>query len=145
MTIILGIDPGNTTGLALIEVRGGNKIFPIVWEESKDTTTDSYSDLILQADVIVLENWRTRPKKARQGAFDWDPMVTSQIIGAIKLQAKREGKILAIQEPYDKPVGYGFSNQVYKPGKKGMHKQDALAHAVFYAVKKLGALPVSPS
>ncbi len=141
---ILGIDPGHTTGLAMIELIDG-KLSPIVWEESKDTTTEDYFYLLEQADVIVLEDWKTRPNKAKKGAFDWDPMITVRIIGALELQARKLKIPLVLQQASDKPVGYGLSNQVYKPGKKGMHKQDALAHAVFYAVKHQKALPLRPS
>lgn len=139
---ILGVDPGNTTGLAMIEVVE-KKIVPIVFEESKDTTTLSYSELIGQADVLVIEDWKTRPKKAKQGAFDWDPMITARIIGALEVQAGMLKIPVVLQQASNKPVGYGLSNQVYKPGKRGTHKQDALAHAVFYAVRVLYANPVT--
>ncbi len=141
---VLGIDPGKSTGLALIQV-DGKTILPVVTEVSRDLTTSDYAHLLERADILVVENFRVRPNKARQGSFDWDPMVTTQVIGALQLQARQKNKILVLQEPAVKPVGYGWSNMKYQVGRKGMHWQDALAHAVYYAVKNLAANPVTPS
>lgn len=141
--IILGIDPGKTTGLALIEFDPETrKLVPLGIQESKDMEGIEWKDWVERADVVVVENFLVRPKKARQGAFDWDPMYAPRVVGSVKTLAKLYGKQLVSQEPAIKPVGYGFANQTYLPGKKGQHCQDAIAHAVFYAVKRLNALPV---
>lgn len=138
---VLGLDPGKTTGVAQITITDG-KIRPTYFEECKDTTLLEIEHLFIDSDYIVVEDFRTRPGKARQGAFDWDQMIAPQVIGAAKLLAGQQKKTIHLQDSSLKPVAYGLSNQKYIPGKKGLHKQDALAHAVFYAVRNLHALPV---
>ncbi len=141
MTLVLGIDPGKTTGLGLIEVLAPS-IKLKTMRESKDETAADYLDLLREADVIVVENFQVRPDKARTGSFDWNDMIAPQVIGAIRAVSASLGKTIVLQPPSIKPVGYGWSNQRYVKGKKGMHQQDALAHAVYYAVKNLKALPL---
>jgi hypothetical protein len=139
---ILGLDPGKTTGLALIELDGRRIKPPEAYGECKDETLLEIEHLFIEADVIVVEDFKTRPNDARRGAFDWDQMIAPQVIGAAKALAKRHSKLFVLQQASLKPVAYGLSNQKYVPGKKGMHRQDALAHAVFYSVQTLHALPV---
>jgi len=141
--VILGLDPGKTTGVAMIQVIENRIKPPLYYAECKDETLLDIEELFDKADFIVVEDFKTRPGKARQGAFDWDQMIAPQVIGAAKSLAKRYGKVVVLQQPALKPVAYGLSNQKYVPGKKGMHCQDALAHAVFYSVKYLSALPLS--
>lgn len=140
-TTVLGCDPGDTTGLGLIEVNE-KEIKLLEFRESRDLTAKDYLDLLIRADQIIIESFLIRPMKARSGAFDWSDMKTPRVIGAITAQLANLGKTPVFQEPSVKPVGYGFSNQHYKAGKKGTHHQDAIAHAVYYAVKILKANPV---
>jgi len=141
---VLGIDPGGTTGYSLIEIQD-HKITPLKWGTTKDKLMLDLVPLIVAADHIVYENFLLRPDKARSGAFDWQSNVTEQVIGSLKTLAALHGKeSVSTLEPSQKPMGYGFANMKYVPGKKGTHWQDAHAHAVFYAVKKLGAHPVTP-
>jgi hypothetical protein len=138
---ILGIDPGRTTGLALLSLIE-KELKPLAIRESRDLTCRDYLDLLQEADQIVIENFLIRPMKARTGAFDWSDMETPKVIGAIVAQLANLGKTPVFQEPSVKPPGYGLSNQHYVKGKKGLHIQDAIAHAVFFAVKNLGANPL---
>ena len=140
--IILGVDPGKTTGLAMIQVEE-KKISLLATRESKDTTALDFLDWIQQSDVVVVESFYVRPKKARTGAFDWDQMIAPQVIGSVTTLTKSQGKVLQMQPPGIKPVGYGYSNQKYVKNKKGLHQQDAVAHAVYYAVHRLHALPIN--
>lgn len=144
MTLILGIDPGKRTGLGMIKVID-KTISLHSMKESLDVTCSDYLDLLQEADFVVVESFRVRPHEAKRGSFDWDDMVAPRVIGAIEAQLSNLKKKPIYQEPSIKPVGYGFSNQRYVKGKKGQHIQDALAHAVFYAVKNLKANPVKSS
>jgi len=145
VTKILGIDPGKTTGWANITLEG-NKIELGIFGNTKDTTLVDLIPDIKKADLVVYEAWLTRPKHLQRGAFDWDPMITPQVIGSLLTLCKALERPEPVkQQPSIKPVGYAFAGMKYVPGKQGMHWQDALAHAVFYAVKKLGALPVRKS
>lgn len=141
MTIkVLGIDPGLTTGLALIEIKEKR---PKLIEAliSKDTSCFEWKWMLEDADVIVCEDFKVRPNKARKGAFDYSSMDTSQIIGSIKTLAKLLDKEIVLQPAAIKPVGFGFAHLEYTPGKKGIHIQDAAAHAMYYAVRHNLCLP----
>lgn len=142
---ILGIDPGGTTGYSLIELKD-KTIIPHEFGHIKDKLLLELVPYLVQADIIVYENFLLRPDKARSGAFDWKSNVTEQVIGSLKTLAALHGKTkIVVQEPAQKPVGYGFANLKYVPGKKGTHWQDAHCHAVYYAVTQLGANPVRPT
>ena len=52
---------------------------------SEDLTLDELSDHIKDSDLVIVESFLVRPKEARKGAFDYDPMETPQVIGALKL------------------------------------------------------------
>lgn len=139
---ILAIDPGKTTGWASIEVDEG-KITLGIFGVTRDTTLVEIIDEIKATDIVIYEAWLTRPKHLERGAFDWDPMITPQVIGSLLAHCKTlEKEVVEKQQPSVKPVGYALAGMKYVKGKQGTHWQDALAHAVFYAVKKLGALPV---
>lgn len=141
LMLILGIDPGKHTGLGMIEVID-KKIHLKTMMESLDETAVEYLDWLKQADVVVLENFLVRPRNARAGSFDWNDMVAPRVIGAVTAHLAALQKKPVLQEPAIKPAGYGFSNQRYVKGKKGQHIPDALAHACYYAVKNLKAMPV---
>ena len=144
MTLILGVDPGKTTGLSLIEVIE-KKITLKMVRESRDETAVDWLDLLQEADVVVLEDFLVRPKNARTGSFDWNDMVAPRVIGAVTALSQVLHKKLVKQQPSIKPIGFAWSNQRYVKGKKGTHVQDATAHAVYYAVRILKANPVGNS
>ena len=141
---ILGIDPGGTTGLAIIHIN--EKVLRLTYcGTSRDETLVDQEDLFKEADIIVCEDWKTRPGMARTGAFDGDRMPATRVLGAAQTLARLSGKQFVLQAASIKPVGYGWSNQKYQKGKKGMHTQDAVAHAVYYAVQQGLCFPVKPS
>lgn len=140
--IILGIDPGGATGWATIILEGKFIKPGLTGVITNFETDDTIDTIIASCDVVVIENFRVRPGHARGGSFDWKTMDTSEIIGAIKRIARKLEKQVVLQEPAIKPAGYGFSGMKYRAGKKGTHWQDALAHAVYYAVTRQNALPV---
>lgn len=144
MAVVLAFDPGISTGWAMIEVLD-RKITPLGCGVMKPFDTLAIQELVKQCDIVVTENFRPRKKESDRGAFIQREMTTSEYIGKIETIAELEGKRNVRQEPSTKPAGYGWSNQKYVAGKQGQHFQDALAHAVYYAVQKLGALPVRPS
>jgi hypothetical protein len=110
---------------------------------TKDMTMMEIKPQFERADVIVYEGWWTRPNKAQTGAFDWDPMNAPVAIGAIQTMcAILEKTAKPPQQPASKVPGYSYMGMKYHKGKKGMHAHDALAHACFFAVTKLGANPV---
>lgn len=138
--LVLGIDPGESTGLALISITEKR---PTLVEAlvSKDTSAIEYNWLLKKADHIVVEDFKLRPREATQGDFNWSQMTTPKIIGSIQTLAKLLGKEVVLQQPSIKPMGYGYAMMKYTKGKKGTHYQDAAAHAMYYSVKNGLALP----
>ena len=139
---ILGIDPGKSTGWAIIEITN-KEIKPVDQGVEKEGEVRHIHTLIEQVDIVVCEDFKLRPDKARRGVFDYSSMIAPQVIGKIELLCDITGTTLAKQQPSVKPVAYGFSGLKYVPGKKGAHWQDAYSHAVYYAVTRLNAKPVS--
>ena len=133
---ILGIDPGKTTGLAVIIVNPETKKARIDHAGvSMDVSAIEYYDLLKAADFIIVEDFKVRPNKAKTGSFDWSQMETPKIIGSLQTLAALIGKKVILQQPTVKPMGYGFAHMTYVKGKPGTHFQDAAAHAMYYAVK----------
>lgn len=138
--LILGIDPGGTTGLALLSIEN-KKATLVEASESKDVSAIEYNWLLSKADHIIVEDFKVRPAKAKKGDFNWSSMETPKIIGSIQTLVKLLEKEVVLQQPSIKPMGYGYAHLKYVPGKKGLHIQDAAAHAMFFAVKNGLCLP----
>lgn len=137
---ILGVDPGKHSGVAMLEIKNKRAKLTEAYVEL-NVGSEKFRSLIEQATYVVVEDFKVRPGKARQGAFDWDQMETPKIIGKIELLADELGKKIILQQPSVKPVGYGYAGMKYVPGKSGMHVFDAAAHALFYLVKNDLSLP----
>lgn len=135
MIKILGIDPGKTTGLAMLHIEDKKAKLDLA-ETSSDLTAVEYYDLLKKADFIIVEDFKVRPQKAQKGSFDWSQMETPKLIGSIQTLAALIGKKVVLQQPTIKPMGYGFARMIYKKGKPGTHIQDAAAHAMYYAVRQ---------
>lgn len=141
MVLLLGVDPGKTTGWAQAELGDDKVIKPINFGETLDPTGLELFDFMKESDFIIVESFLIDPRYARSGAFDYDDMIAPQVIGSLKTLAAQIGKEIVTQPSSVKPVGYGFLGKRYKKGRKGMHRWDALAHIYYYAVKNLQALP----
>lgn len=139
---ILGIDPGKSSGYALIEVI--DRVIKPTGEQGVDVneSVKNINRLLVEADVVVIEDFLIRPDKARKGNFDYNNMVAPRVIGKVEMLCEINEKPIVKQPSSLKPPAYGFANLKYVPGKKGQHWQDAYAHACYYAVKQLNALPV---
>ena len=138
---ILGLDPGKSTGWATITVED-KKITLGLFGITKDQTLVEIEDELKKADVVVYEGYWIRPDKAHSGAFDWDEAPALQVIGSLLTLCRLHGKKNVKQQPSQRVPGYAFAGLKYEKKKQGQHAQDALAHAVYYAVKQLQALPV---
>lgn len=139
--ILLGLDPGKSTGYALIEIKDGD-IGLLTMGIEKDEQVALVGELILKSDKVICEDFKLRPNMARSGAFDYDNLVASRVIGKIELLCQMAGTELVKQQASLKPMAYGFAGMKYQKGKKGMHWQDAFSHAVYFAVKNQLASPL---
>jgi len=140
---VLALDPGGSTGWAVVHQDESRKTkvvdFGIL---RKDLTLTGIEHWFAKVDLVVCESFLTRPKEARTGAFDYDPMETSQVIGVAKVLARLHSVPIVEQSASVKPVGYGFANQKYVKGKKNMHAWDAVAHGIYYLVRQKNGLPL---
>lgn len=133
---MMAVDPGKSNGFAIIRF----ELEPIQLDLMKIGTLseselfDLLTELGDSLDELVVENFLNRPKKARQGAFDWSANHTSQVIGALRLWAAQTKTNLVMQEPNQKVPGYGYLRKTYVPGRRDVHHFDALAHAAFRLV-----------
>lgn len=125
-------DPGETTGwaqflddkpVAMGELRYPNDLL-------------FFKNLIDGYDVCGYENYRIQPKNSSaQGHTPfWSTPVALKVIGAIELASMETNIDRAIVSQWSdiKPSGYGFAGMKYVKGKKGMHKQDAIAHGSYW-------------
>ena len=134
---ILALDPGKTTGWAIIYVN--DKIVTLgSFGETKDMTLVEIKEHIESSDVVVYEGFWIRPDKAKHGSFDWNQMPAPQVIGSLKTLCNLFEKKLVEQQPSQRIPGYGYLGL----SSRKRHYEDALAHAMFYAVTKLQALPL---
>jgi len=142
MKLLLGIDPGESTGWASVTLNETGVLKVVDFGVSRDLTTHELSDRISDSDLMIIESFLVDPAMSRKGAFDHSDMKTIQVIGALKLQSRLHDTPFVEQSRSVKPVGYGYLRMTYVKGKKNMHSTDAMAHAVFWAVKHAGAKPL---
>jgi len=141
---ILGIDPGETTGWATIFMGEDKRLELGESGQTKDMQLIEIVDQIRSADVIVYEGWYTNPDKARAGKFNWRGFPAENVIGSLLTLAKLHQKDTPVkQQASQRVAGFAWAGMIYKKGAKGRHWQDALAHAVHYAVKSRGAIPLT--
>jgi hypothetical protein len=110
---------------------------------SKGEDLTDLNEYIQAADVIVYEGFWLRPDKAMKGDFNWQQIPAEKAIGSLLTLCKLNGKTNVVRQQASQRVpGYAFAGLTYVPKAKGKHWQDALSHAVYYAVKVLNANPV---
>jgi len=124
-------DPGKSTGWCYFEDSRLHSFGTVQLDD-----LGPMLDGISASAVFVVESYFVRPKSA--GGFDhnWSSPVTLEAIGAIKARARLIGAEVVMQQAAIKPVGYGWAKMVYKKGQKNIHHRDALAHGVYYLVKR---------
>lgn len=134
---IAGIDPGKKTGMVLLIVEDDNiRIFDAT-EATNMAEVLEYLDA-WQPDAIVMEAFRLYPWTAQ--ALGWDPMLPSQIIGAVKAwAAMREPPVEIVEQPASiRKLAQTHTKRLEKialfRGKP--HARDALRHAMWYAIHR---------
>lgn len=124
---ILGLDPGKTTGWALLENSTPLKIGE--WKESE------FEEELIKLtdeediDVLVIEDFVFRPG-FKEGK--WKTTEVPKLIGCARVVARIKNIEFVEQAPAIKPIGYGMAKLKYVKGKRGMHKFDAVAHATYW-------------
>lgn len=124
---ILALDPGKTTGWAYLNDLNPLKIGTVKEEEYFNWLT--WFVLNEPVHVLVVEDFTFRPG-FKEGK--WKTTEVAKMIGQAQAVAASNQIECVLQGASIKPVGYGMANMKYVKGKRGMHKEDAIAHAVYY-------------
>lgn len=127
----LGVDPGETTGYALMETP--EKMHS--WGHVKfDDIFDWLENLPAGIEVIIMESFQLFGHKAK--AQTGSKMKTSQVIGAVKAYAHRH-KITVVEQP---PTIKAFAEKQsgLKPtgAHANSHRIDAFNHCYYYFLQK---------
>lgn len=139
--IVLGIDPGLTSGFALwdSEKQAWLNAGEIKLAREIQLFKSSFADWLFAQqglDVIVVENYIQRPNfmaKNKETPHElWTKQTTAKLIGMVHMMGRFLEIPVVEQEPSIKPVGYGVAQIKYVPGKKSTHITDAMAHARYY-------------
>lgn len=130
--IILAIDPGETTGVAVCTVGEYISTFNIIshnviskWR-GVETLVDNYSP-----DIIVAESYRLYPHLATAQAFS--TMVAARVLGAIEEIAERRG-IRLVEQAASIGTKLRLPDDIFqKVGRYWTpHEKEAVKHAVAY-------------
>lgn len=129
--MFLAIDPGETTGWATFDQHGN--LLDLGQIKGFELFSDWLDYEIEKPSLIIYEEWVTNPNVPQGGS----KQETSQVIGAIRAYARRNGIVVVAQRTSAKPVGYAFAG--IKPLPKSRHSEshqyDAFAHGIYYLVK----------
>lgn len=133
MTRILGVDPGHTTGWAILNEDGHLEDYGQVHLKRLNEFLDGLSNI----GVFVMENFKIRPGVN----FSWSEMDTIQILGMFKYRAHQLGAEVVLQEPASYRVGAKWAGKKIPRDHSVSHQVIAYAHAVFYSVYVLKRQP----
>jgi len=139
---LVAIDPGKATGLAIVDfeppaedgsIQMNYRVTELAWPREAQLLTDH----MLMADVIVCEDWRLRPGKAKQvcGEVLWGDRCAGFVEGFCVWQRKN----LMWQQPAEMASFREYIKEVLNekgsPWPKSEHAQDALIHAFVWLTK----------
>lgn len=130
--VIVGIDPGDQhVGYAVWDKLNGIR--------SRELTPNECCGLIEsglpEPDVLVIEEFRLYPDKA--GAQSWSPMLTAELIGALKWIAKGKGTPVVLQPAYVKiPTARRCTAQRLEWKVLSGHASDARLHCFHYLLRQ---------
>ncbi len=136
--MILSVDPGDTSGIAYWE-NDGTFISreALNFEDLLEKLTDFPEDVT----VIVCEDYRLR--QGRQAAQTGSRFVAVQVIGALKLLAKRKKAKMVLQPPTVLTIAAMHSGVKRPSNHAKSHDIDAYNHGYYYFETK-GLLEPKP-
>lgn len=136
MTQYLSIDPGVTTGWALMEDGSPVEMGTVPFEEVFDFINQPRWNSIY---LYVVERYIIRPAKVMKGyAHQWNKGEALQIIGAVKFVAAAKGAEVVEQDASDLPMAARRLNFPYDPNKHVNDMHSAVLHGSFYWFKEHG-------
>lgn len=132
MAVVVGVDPGGTTGIALWSPQLGLSLRQV---EGADHAVDWLADMARQLTnaTFVVEKYIITPATAKLSQ-QHDPL---EIIGALKYVTRRHGHKMVMQSPSEAKA-FSTNDKLkrvewYQPGQD--HARDASRHVLLYLSK----------
>ena len=126
---VLGIDPGGTTGYAILDWTSGTVVFGDVQK------WDGLETLIGKGDIVVVETFRLYPGMGKR--LVWNDMIAAQVYGVVLYLAEHAGATLIPEN-----AATGKKIQLSKSAGGNDHSRDALRHALSYVLR--AGIPLFP-
>lgn len=134
--MILAVDPGDTTGWAILSMQG---ILADMGQVKLDKLHD-FLDSLVDIDTIVIENFRVRPGVN----FSWSELATIQVIGAFGYKAHLLKAKFVKQEPANYTIGAKWAGITIPKNHDISHQVVAYSHGTYYSHKVLkNVIPVA--
>ncbi len=140
---ILGLDPGGTTGWALVERLGPREILTLQMGEVKEPDfyefLENWTLLLEPKSLVVVEEFTARP-----GFTDgrWTKLPVAELVGMCRLRTKQLDCHLIKTQPSMLNIGYKAAGLTRKKskntGKNAVYRGDAFdatAHAWYVATR----------
>ena len=128
---VLGVDPGNTTGLALLSIEAHTPELARVAAEDFETTVSVIRDFVVTSTTgVAVERYTVGPqtlRKTRQPTAMW-------VIGVVMAVCQWAGVPCELQAPSDAKMAFR-DERLHSLGlwTSSPHTRDATRHALLYA------------
>lgn len=152
--MVLGVDPGVTTGLAVVDGSGRvRKAMQVTVGDFDDAAVESLVDVLRAqsrgVEVVVCEDWRLYPAKGL--ALGGDSLVAAQIVGivralgALNMLGGVESRARVVLQPPTIKQASWLDRWLSRQGTDlRRHEKDAARHALYWLVVRSGSsTPVS--
>ncbi len=136
--LVLGVDPGITTGYALLDARGARDFRPVDMGVCRGLEGIQHLlTLDPKPEVYVIEAFTLWPKYAVKVSQDDPSLLTSQYIGALTYNLWLRRSEVVFQQPANKkscPDSLIRQVGLWRPSDdQTPHERDAIRHAIIYA------------
>ena len=134
---ILAIDPGKTTGLALLSSAHGSLSDRVrAWYEPYEDAIDTCTGHATFVDVIVMEDFIISERTLRTGTANWRRGMELEFIGVMRWMCRRNDTNFVLQTPA-KAKTFATDQKLKAAGlwTPGLdHPRDATRHLLTYLV-----------
>lgn len=132
---ILAIDPGETTGVALMSgptLAQASQVAGPLWGQ---VNSIRFICQPIKPDIVIIEAYRVFPWRLQQ--HTWSSLFTARLIGALEFVCADIGIDLTINQAPGDAKAFSTDEKLrawgyWQPNKK--HANDAIRHAVYYLV-----------
>lgn len=140
--MILAVDPGETSGWAVLDGFGNTLGFGQGNERALHTFLSSFEDTYgAEPSTVIIESYKVLPTAKSLKANVGSKLITSQVIGMVRGFCLGWNCTVIMQNPQDKNIGYKWMGLKPPSNHAESHQTDALAHGYYYLVKT-GAVKV---